>query len=88
MKICLLVCLPKDQTKSSSLSLWLEEEPGPFREDFGSICVLMNFERSALHKNEFRVPDWISVTVPLSSDLGGYYFTEPDYIQVSRSFQC
>ena len=85
----------------------LKEEPVPVSEDFGSIRVLMkyfpahgpankersrSFEGSALHKkNEIRVPDWISV--PLSPNLGGYFFTssergaEPDHIQVSRSLQ-
>ena len=51
-----------------------------------------SFERGTYHKkNEIRVPDWISV--PLSPDLGGYFFTsgglgaEPDHIQVLRSLQ-
>ena len=38
---------------------------------------LRSFESRFLHKNEFRVPDWI--TVPLSPDLGRYYFTSNEF---------
>ena len=38
-----------------------------------------SFEGTALHKKEIWVPDWISVA--LTPDLGGYFFTNSEFGQ-------